>query len=497
MTAPPARPSDEYDLVVIGGGAAGLTAAGMAVHLGARTMLIEARRLGGDCTWTGCVPSKTLLECAKTAHRVRTAERYGVHAETVRVDFPAVMDRVRRVREQIYREDDHPDRFEKIGVDVTRGRARFVDPHRVRVEGPDHERIVRGSKFVVATGSRPATPPIDGLEEVPYRTTESIFELETRPDRLGIVGGGPVGTELGQAFARLGCRVTLLEAREHLLPEGDPELTETLRESLEEEGVHVHTAAPVDRIERDEDGALRLLTKGTGPETVDVDELLVAAGRRPNVEDLGLEEAGIRFDAGGIDVNERCRTSRSHVYASGDVTGRYRLTHMSDHMSKVAVTNALLRWPRTIDGRHVPAVTYTDPELARVGASAAELDAADVSFRTYRFPYAKLDRAVTDGATTGLVKVFARGWDGRILGASVLGRRAGELICEYALAMRNGLTLRNVADTIHPYPSYGLAVRRAADQWYVQKHSPTFVRILQTVFGYRGPVPEHASDEIV
>lgn len=490
-------PSDEFDLVVIGGGAAGLTAAGMGTNLGAKTILIEAEKLGGDCTWTGCVPSKALLKSAEIAHQARTASDYGVRTGSVKVDFAAVMERVRTLREEIYEEDDHPRNFEEMGIDVQHGPARFVDAHTLRIEGEDGPRTIRGSRFVIATGGHPWVPPVEGLKDVPYLTNRTLFDLEEQPERLGIIGAGPIGTEMSQAFSRLGSEVIVFETLDRILHKDDEELARMLQDHLVEEGVRYRCGARVSRVSQHEDGTILVEAEGENSHRETVDALLVAVGRRPNLAGLGLDAAGVEYEDRGVSVDDRCRTSQSHIYASGDVTGRYQFTHMSEHMSKVAVTNALLRWPMSIDAEHVPWVTYTDPELAHVGATREELEERGASYRVYQFPYSRVDRAVTDGETTGLIKIFARSWNGKILGASVLGNRAGELISEYALAMRNGVSLRSIADTIHPYPSYGLAARRAADQWYVQKHSPTFTRLLQTVFGYSGPVLERDPDEIL
>jgi pyruvate/2-oxoglutarate dehydrogenase complex dihydrolipoamide dehydrogenase (E3) component len=281
---------------------------------------------------------------------------------------------------------------------------------------------------------------------------------------------------------------------DRILSNDDAELAATLRATLEEEGVEYVLGAQVERVSQD-GGTITILAGEHG--AVEADALLLATGRTANVDGLNLDAAGIDYTRTGIIVDDRCRTSQGHVYAVGDVTGRYQFTHMSNHMAKVAVTNALLKVPSTIAADHVPWVTYTEPELGHVGAHAADLDEQGVSYETYHFPYEKLDRAITEGETTGQIKVHATSLTGKILGASVLGERAGELITAFTIAMRNGVTLRNLGDTIHPYPAYGEGVRRVADQWYVQKQSPTVTTVLQRVFGYRGPVLKYGPDEIV
>ena len=502
--APPitkgAGPDDQVDLIVIGGGAGGLTAAGVGANLGAKTLMVERDRLGGDCTWHGCVPSKALLKSAKIAHDVRKAGDYGIDATLHQVDFQRVMERVRDLRDEIYEEDDHPRNFEDMGIDVRHGHARFVDDHTIEITADNGRTArIRGRYIVIAAGASAFVPPIEGLDTVPHLTNETLFELEEQPERLAVVGSGPIGTEMAQAFQRLGTQVTVFETQDRILHKDNEELARMLQDTLRDEGVQYRCGARVTRVDQQEDGSIRVeaTTEDGTTKHAEADALLLATGRRPNLDGLGLDAAGIDYTERGITVDDRCRTNQSHIYAVGDVTGRYQFTHMSEHMAKTAVTNAILKLPQKIDTTHVPWVTFTDPELGHVGATEADLNERGVDFQTYRFPYTKVDRAVTDGETTGLIKVFAKSWNGKILGASVLGAHAGELISEYAVAMKNGVTLRHLSDTIHPYPSYGLAARRAADQWYAQKQSTTVTKILQTVFGYEGPVIEPDPDRIV
>lgn len=489
---------DEFDVVVIGGGAGGLTAAGVATNIGANTLMIEAEKLGGDCTWYGCIPSKALLKSAKVAHTVQHASEYGVDAPESAVDFQQVMERVRTLRQEVYEEADAPEIFEDMGIEVAHGTARFVDDHTIAIESDGQTRHVRGNRIVIATGARAMTPPIKGLNEVPYLTNHSLFELDEQPDHLAIIGAGPIGIEMAQAFTRLGSDVTVLEMGNRILSNDNPELTAMLRNRLEEEGVRFMLGARVERLALTDDNRIRIQAmQGDAEQSVIANEVLVAAGRVPNVDRLNLEAAGIEYTDKGIPVDDSGRTNQSHILAVGDVTGRYQFTHMSEHMAKTALTKALLKVPARFDTKHVPWVTYTDPELAHVGATQAELDTDGTSYTTYRFPYSKVDRAITDGDTLGEIKVYATSWNGKILGASVLGARAGELISEFAVAMRNGVTLRSLSDTIHPYPSYGLAARRVADQWYAQKQSARVTRWVQRLFGYSGPVIEPDPDRIV
>ncbi len=489
--------STDYDVIVIGGGAGGLSAAGIATNFGAKTAMIEREALGGDCTWTGCVPSKTLLKAAKVVQQSRQASKYGLTDQEVEVDFQGVMEHVRSVREDVYEEADRPEIFEDMDIDVETGDAHFLDSHTVAVKRPDGTTDqITGRYIVIATGASPMVPPIDGIDEVDILTNETLFELDEQPERLAVIGGGPIGSEMAQAFNRLGSEVTVIDMADGILSNDDPELTKMLREHLESEGIEYVLGGAVEQF-APSDGGIAVTAGGDSPTQVEADEVLMATGRVANVDGLNLEAAGVEYDRAGISVDNRCRTNQSHIYAVGDVTGRYQFTHMSNHMAKVAMTNALLKVPSSMDIDNVPWVTYTDPELAHVGAKASELDETGTSYETYRFPYDKLDRAITEGETTGLIKVHATSMTGKILGASVLGSRAGELITSFAIAKRNGVTLRNIGDTIHPYPAWGEGVRRVADQWFVQKQSPTFTKVLQTIFGYDGPVLEHGPDEII
>ena len=441
----------DFDMVVIGGGAAGLTAAGISASLGARTALIEARRLGGDCTWFGCIPSKTLLHAAQAG-------------ET----FHAAMEKVRRVRQHVYEEADAPPVIAKLGIEVMEKRARFVDSHSIEAGGVR----VSSRYFVIATGSTPRLPDIPGVAAERFLTNETVFQLVEMPRSLVILGAGPVGIEMAQAFRRFGAEVTVVGHSPRILPRDDAELAGMLEAHLRRAGIRFLLGRHAD--------AADLLR---------ADAVLAATGRRSDVSSLNLSAAGIVVGADGIQADHRCRTNVHHIFAAGDVAARYRFTHMAEHTAKVAVTNALLHFPLSIDERGVAWCTFTEPEFAHAGRTEEQLRQSGTRYEVYRFPYARIDRAVTDEATVGMIKVFARPWDGRVYGATILGARAGDLIAEYALAIRHRITLRRIADTIHPYPTYALGNRRAADQWYVRRQSPAVVRWLQRIFGYRGAVP--------
>ncbi|HYW34204.1 MAG TPA: FAD-dependent oxidoreductase [Balneolaceae bacterium] len=485
----------EYDLMVIGGGAAGLTAAGMGANIGAKTLMVEANKLGGDCTWTGCIPSKTLLHASKMAFTAKQAEAFGQVTEKP-IDFSSVMEHVRNKREEIYKEADDPQIYRDIGIDIQFGQARFLDPHTVAIEKDGGIEDISSRYNIIATGSKAMVPPIPGLDEASYYTNETIFELEEQPQQLAIIGAGPIGMEMAQAFQRLGTQVTVFDMLPRILSNDDQELAGMLQARLEGEGMDFNFSASVKKVTQSGDGSIQITTEIEGRQQEWTgDALLVATGRAANYKNLDLDKAGVEFTKKGITVDDRCRTNHKHIYAAGDVTGRYQFTHMSEHMAKVAATNALLKIPMKIDAKNVPRCTYTDPELAHVGSTEQQLQDKGTSYEVYRFPYDKVDRALTDDATDGMIKIFAKKWNGKILGATIYGKHAGDLISEYALAMRNGVTLRNIADTIHPYPTYGLGLRRAADQWYVKNQSEWQIKLIKKIFGYRGTVPDLSDEE--
>ena len=491
----------DYDVIVIGGGAAGLTAAGVAASLGAKTAMIEEKKLGGDCTWYGCVPSKTLLKSAKVAQTIRDAEKYGIKTSGVTIDFEAVMKRVHTIQQDVYQEADAPEIYEKMGITVINGQGSFADEHTVTItkEGMDSQTL-RAKNIVVATGSRPVVPPIEGLETVPFLTNETIFSLKKQPKKLLVVGAGPIGTEMGQAFARLGSEVIVFDFGERILSHDHPELTTILHNILTGEGITFKLGTAVKKVVKENNRiVVTAENRKTGDSfTAEGDALLIASGRQANIETLNLEAAGIETHKRGITVNESCQTSRHHIYACGDVAGGLQFTHMAEHMAKVAASKMLTHLPMKTDNRHVPWCTYTEPEIAHVGETEEELKKRHAGYELYRFPFSRIDRAITESETEGWIRVYAAGFDGKIFGADILGVHAGDLISELALAMRNGVTLRQMSDTIHPYPSYALGNRRAADQWYVRKQSGTLVGILQFFFGYQGKMPDTSDpDRIV
>lgn len=470
--------SYDYDMVVIGGGAAGLTASGMAAVFGAKTALIEAKKLGGDCTWHGCVPSKSLLHAAKVAHSMRTADSLGLSAADPQHDLARVMAKVHSIREHIYQDADAPPQFEKLGVEVIEGRASFVDPHKIEVLSNGTSRSLTSRYFVVATGSTPRAAEVPGWESANVLNNESIFELKQLPRHLVVLGAGPIGIEMAQAFRRLGSEVTVVNRSPGILKRDDPELSSMLMEHLRGEGIRFVFGTVAARIEQH---AVHL----ENGEALECDAILAAAGRKPGLDGLNLDAARVQTNEKGIVVDRRARSSAKHIYACGDVAGRYLFTHFAEHMAKTAVTNAILHVPAKLDERNMTWTTFTDPELAHVGRREEDLKREGVKHSVYRFPYTQLDRAITESATTGMVKVMANNW-GRVLGVSILGVSAGEMIGEYALAVRNGVRLDKISSTIHPYPTYALGNRRAADLYMMAKLTPTMVRWLQRIFRLRG-----------
>ena len=479
--------STDFDVVVLGGGAAGLTASGTCANLGMRTMLIERDRLGGDCTWTGCVPSKTLLHAAQLRASAEAYRAYG-GGDVAGPDFAAIMASIHAVRQEIYHDADAPENLTRFGIDVVSGEARFVDAHSVEIEGGGETRRVTFRKAIICTGGRAAPPPVSGLEDTPYLTNEGLFEITERPEHLVVVGAGPIGCEMSQAFARLGSRVTVVDRADRPLGRDDADNARILQGVLEADGVEFVLGADVERVESAGGGVRVHLSVGGRDRTVEGDRLLIATGRTPNIEGLGLDAAGIAHTRKGVTVDDACRTSQSHIFAAGDCTGEYALTHMSEHMGKTAATNAAL-FGAKIDRKGITWTTFTQPEVAQLGKTAAELEEDGTSFVTYTFPYSKVDRAVTEHAETGQIKVHATRWTGKILGASVIGERAGEIAAIYAVARKGGVSLKTISDTIVAYPTYGLGARRAADQYYVQKQYPLAIDAIKRVFSYRGDTP--------
>lgn len=449
------------DVCVIGAGSAGLSVASGAAQLGAHTVLFERGEMGGDCLNYGCVPSKALLAAAHAAQGLKEVGRFGIQSYRSQIDFPAVMKHVRDTIAAIAPHDSQ-ERFEKLGVRVIRAEARFTGRH--EISGGEFR--VRARRFVVATGSRPTIPPIPGLVDVPYLTNETIFGLQTLPEHLLIIGGGPIGVEMAQAFRRLGSKVTILQ-RSGLLPKDEPEFVDTLRQRLHEEEATIRENVAIAGITRGQAGiAVRL--EGA-EESVTGSHLLVAAGREPRLAGLDLERAGIASTPYGITVDAHLRTTNRRVYALGDVTGRPQFTHTAGYQAGIVIRNALFRLPSKVDYRALPWVTYSDPELAHVGLTEAEArKQRGRVVQTVCAEFADNDRAQTEHQTTGGIKVVVDS-KGAILGVTILGSHAGELIGLWGLAITQKLRLSALTGVIFPYPTLGEISKAAASAFFAPK----------------------------
>jgi pyruvate/2-oxoglutarate dehydrogenase complex dihydrolipoamide dehydrogenase (E3) component len=456
------------DICIIGAGSGGLSVAAAAAAFGVSVVLIEKHRMGGDCLNVGCVPSKALLAAGKRAQSIRTAAKFGIGAGEPEIDFAGVHRHVHGVIAAIA-PNDSVERFTALGVKVIQAGGQFIDKDTV-VAG-DYR--IRARRFVVATGSRAFVPPIPGIETVTAFTNETIFDLTERPEHLIIIGAGPIGLEMAQAHRRLGCQVTVLEAGRPL-PKDDVECASIVVAALEREGVSLLSGVKVTRIERTEASIRAFIDRGEGEMPIDGTHLLVAAGRRPVVDGLGLEAAGIAVGKGGIEVGADLRTSNRRVYAIGDVAGSLQFTHMANYHAGIVIRAILFRLPAKADTRYVPWVTYTDPELAHVGmGEVAARQAGDV--RILRWPFHENDRAQAEHETNGMVKLVTN-TRGRILGATVVGPRAGELIALFTLALQKGLGVKDLAGMVFAYPTLSEAARRAAITYYTPTLTKPLVR---------------------
>jgi pyruvate/2-oxoglutarate dehydrogenase complex dihydrolipoamide dehydrogenase (E3) component len=476
------EPKGRYNLVVIGAGTAGLVSAAIGTALGARVALIERHLMGGDCLNVGCVPSKAILRSSRVVADLREASLYGVTgAANAQADFGAVMERMRRLRSQISPHDSVR-RFSELGVDVFLGDARFTGPGSIEVGGS----ALRFKKAIVATGARAAAPSIPGLEESGYLTNETVFSLTGLPQEFLVIGAGPIGCELAQAFARLGSRVTVVEAGTRLLPREDPEAASLLADVLEREGIRLLFQSKVGRVTR-EASRRRVEVEHQGQiETLSVDQILVGVGRAPNVEGLNLEAAKVKYGKTGVTVDAGLRTSNRHIFAAGDVCSAFKFTHTADFAARIAVQNALFPFlPRKkFSGLVIPWCTYTDPEIAHTGAYPRDLEKEGIGFETMRVPLGETDRAVLDGEEGGFLKVHVDSRKGSILGATLMARHAGEMISELTLAMTQGIKLGAIGGVIHPYPTQAEVIRKAADLYNRKRLTPSRKRLLQRIFAW-------------
>ena len=554
----------DYDLTIIGGGSAGLVLAVAGAKLGKKTALIEKHRIGGDCLWTGCVPSKALLKVAKVANEIQHAEKYGFFREgevfNRAPDFQQAMAYVRSTQQKIEEEHDNPERFREMGVDVIFGSGRFTSPQRFVVNGGGETRTLTSKKFVISTGSRPAVPPIPGIENCDYLDSETVWELEELPKRLLVVGAGPIGVELGQAFHRLGAAVTIAQRGNRILTKEDADVSACLLNCLREEGITIRLNTQITRIDNpiasaavwrgpvprhpqsspgniDNPNASAAVERGpvprhpqsspgnvvnpnasaavergpvphpqNSPENIDThnasaavgrgpvprhpqssqghavnvtflddknstteqefDKILIAAGRAPNVEGLGLEELGVNVSKRGIEVNNKLQTRVKNIYAAGDVIGHYLFTHVAAYQAQLLLRNIFFPLARTIDYSVVPWTTFCEPEVARCGLTEAEAREKYGDVDVFTLPQADVDRAVAEGETRGFTKVIASRWRGKILGVHLVGANAGEVLHEYVLAMQHGIPLHKLSGMMHVYPTFSSSVWRVAGKWF-------------------------------
>lgn len=473
----------EYDLGVIGGGAAGLTVSAGAAQLGVKVLLIEKEeKLGGDCLHYGCVPSKTLIRTARVRKLMSRAEDFGLPGvELSPVDYSKVAQRIAEVISviQVY---DSVERFTSLGVDVKFGHCHFVDKHTVELNG----RMLSARKWVIASGSSPSVPAINGLEKTPYLTNLDVFSLTELPESLVVLGGGPIAVEMAQSFSRLGCPVTVIQRSSHILSKEDEDMAQFVMEGMCEDGVRFVLDSKVNEV-RETAGGVEVLLESRGKaETVKGQKLLVALGRRSNTEDLGLENAGVNLKRGSVVVDSRLRTSVPHIFAAGDVTGKYRFTHAAGYEGGIVISNAVFNLPRKADYKWLPWCTYTDPELASVGMNEKRAREQNIEYRTVVEEFSSSDRALAEGEAKGRIKLLLDK-RGKPLGCQIAAVHAGELLSEWVAAVNGKVGLATLAGAVHPYPTLGEINKKVAGKPLGEKLFSDRVRkILKLLFSYRG-----------
>lgn len=470
------EPAEMYNLVVIGAGTAGLVTAAGAAGLGAKVALVERHLFGGDCLNYGCVPSKSLIRSSRVVADVHDAASFGVHVPNITtVDFAAIMERVRRIRATISFHDSVK-HFQEMGVDVFLGDATFASEDTIEVAG----KKLRFKKAVITTGARAFEPPIPGLKETGFHTNETIFSITVQPKRLAVIGGGPLGCELAQAFCRLGSRVTIIDMSPHLLPREDPDAAEILQNALKGEGMELVLDARVKKVEK-KNGAKVIHFESKGSEgSCTVDEILVGTGRAPNVQGLHLERVGVMYDEKkGIHVNDNLQTTNPRIYAAGDCCMLYKFTHTADAAARIVIANTLFMGRRKLSALTIPWCTYTDPEIAHVGLYEKEAEERGIELDTFKQSFTDVDRAIADSEEEGFVKVHVKKSTDKIMGATIVARHAGEMISEITLAIVGSVGLKTIANVIHPYPTQAEAIKHVADA-YNRTRLTTFVKNLFT-----------------
>ena len=476
--------SFDYNVIVLGAGSAGLVSSYIGATIKAKVALIEKNRMGGDCLNTGCVPSKALLRTARLVQEARDSQRFGIRSMSADFSLADVMQRVRDVIAKI-EPHDSPERYRGMGVDVIEGTGKLVSPWSVNVDG----RIITARSIILATGAEPLVPPINGLADIDYVTSDTIWELQELPERFAVLGGGPIGCELAQAFARLGSKVTIIEMADRLVPREDPDASEALMKRLGAEGVTIATGHKADRFDAGEDGAGQVICERDGEQvTLAFDRVLVALGRKARTRGFGLDNVGVRIaDRGTIETDPWLRTNFPNIYVCGDAAGPYQFTHVAAHQAWFASVNALLApfWSFRVDYRVIPWATFTDPEVARVGLNESEAKDQEVDYEVTHYGIDDLDRAIAESADHGFVKVLTEPGKDRILGATIVGAHAGELIAEFILAMKHGLGLNKILGTIHIYPTLNEANKFAAGEWKKARKPEGALRLAERFFAWR------------
>jgi pyruvate/2-oxoglutarate dehydrogenase complex dihydrolipoamide dehydrogenase (E3) component len=477
------EPAGRYDLLVIGAGTAGLVTAAGAASLGERVALVERNLMGGDCLNFGCVPSKGILRAARAVHDARNASEFGVAGgEGLVFDFPRAMERMRRLRAGIGAHDSAARFRDTLGVDVFLGEGRFTGRDSLSVNGSR----LRFRKAAICTGARASVPPVPGLAEAGCLTNETVFSLTALPPRLLVIGAGPVGCEMAQAFARFGSRVTLVARGSGLLPREDLDATRLLHDVFVREGITVCLGSTTESVRRDGNEIIAVIRTAGEMKEVRADAILAGTGRLPNVEGLGLEAAGVDFEPGvGVKVDDRLRTANPGIFAAGDICSRYRFTHAADAQARILIANALFFGRRKASALTIPWCTYTDPEIAHVGMLARDAAEKGSSVTTLTVPLSEVDRAVLDGEAEGFARIHLKKGTDRILGATLVAAHAGEMIGGISLAMTNGLGLSAIGKTIHPYPTQAEAVRKLADAHARNRLTPFVKRLFSAWFGWR------------
>jgi pyruvate/2-oxoglutarate dehydrogenase complex dihydrolipoamide dehydrogenase (E3) component len=467
-----------YNVVAIGAGTAGLVTAAGTAGLGGRVALIERNLMGGDCLNFGCVPSKALISSARLIQQIRESEKWGLDRQSPQFAFERIFERMRERRAKIA-PNDSQERFESLGVDVFRGEARFISPHEIEVDGQK----LRAKNFVIATGSRAALPKIEGIDTLPYFTNETIFdELRERPQSMIVLGGGPIGCELGQALSRLGVNVTIVQRGTQLLPREDVDVAEFMRNRFTAEGVHVRLKAPAKRVSMHY-GKIALEFVDTEPITADA--MLIATGRTPNLGALNLKAAGVDYDARGVKVNTYLQTSQPHIYAAGDITNSLKFTHTADFTARIVVRNILMPFQflrQKVDWSVVPWCTYTDPEVAHVGLGEEEARQKDIGYDLFVVPLEDVDRAVVESDELGFAKILAAKGSDKILGGTMVATHAGDLVHEFVLAMKASIGLGTIASTIHAYPTFAELARKAGDKYNKTRLTPRAKKIFNWLY---------------